>query len=303
MFDYDDEFYLQPRTLRHPDRKSLSELDSPFIYVYHDRGGHLPYDCPFEDYEDMRAFFDTHRDRRSLRRMYEQSVGDSGRRFVELLDELRDRGKLEDTLVVYVSDHGELLGEYGNLFTHAVPMVPELVEIPMVFTGAGLPRDKQYDALLSGIDLAPTVLGALEQTIPNEADGTDLWNERPDEDRLVRSEVWKQTQYEYLQSYVAGSVWDQDGGYVCHRESRLHRLVYSLGVHLAKGPHAPLARTLSPKNYYRLLHAHLPATLEYGTPNFNADEARQVLPPFERAPNRVKNETDRERLRSLGYLE
>lgn len=303
VFNYEDEFHLQPQTLRHPDRKPLTELSSPFVYVYHDRGGHLPYDNPFEDYENMRRFFDSYSDATTLKQMYEQSVEDSGRRFVELLDELRDRDQLESTLVVYVSDHGELLGEYGNLFTHAVPMVPELVEIPIVFAGAGLPSGEEYDALLSGTDVGSTALGALGRSPPRSADGTDLWNERPTDDRLVRSEVWKQTRYEYLQSYIAGSVWDRNGGYVCHRRSRLHRLAYSFGVHFVKGPHAPLTRSATPKDYLSLFRAHLPTTCKYGEPGFEDEEARRLLPPFERATDQVEVEADQERLKSLGYLE
>lgn len=302
-FNYDDEFHLQPRSLHHPERKSLAELETPFVYVYHDRGGHFPYDRPFDDYEDMRSFFEAYRDSDTLSQMYERSVESSGQRFIELLDKLRESGQLEDTLIIYVSDHGELLGEYGGLFTHAVPMVPELVEVPMVFAGAGLPAGEEYDALLSGTDLAPTALGALGRPVPAVASGIDLWNERPVDGRLVRSEVWKQTQYEYLQSYTAGSVWDRNGGFVCHRESRFHRLVYALGVHLVKGPHAPLARSLSPKKYLDLLRAHLPATIEYGNPEFDAEKARQLLPSFERAPNRVEGDINRERLKRLGYLE
>lgn len=302
-FNYDDEFHIQPRILDTPDRKPLSDLKEPFVYVYHDRGGHFPYDRPFADYENMRAFFEDYDDPAELRRMYQRSIKESGKRFVGLVDDLRERGCLEDTLVVYVSDHGEIIGEHGGLFTHAVPMVPELVEVPMVFAGAGLPENEQHEALLSGTDLLPTLFGALNRPVPNETDGSDLWHERPAEGRLVRSEVWKQTRYEYLQSYIAGSVWDRDGGYVCHRESRLHRLVYSLGVHLLKGPHAPLARNLSPIDYLRLLRAHLPALRKYGTPEFSVDTARGALPSFERTPGRVEGEADRERLESLGYLE
>lgn len=301
-FDYDDEFHLQPRVLDDPRRSSLDELSTPFVYVYHDRGGHLPYDEPFEDYSDMRDFFERHRDPAELGDMYERSVKDSGRRFLALLDELRDRERLEDTLAIYVSDHGELLGEYGGLFTHAVPMVPELVDVPMVFAGAGLPTNERYDALLSGVDLAPTVLGALGRSVPSNVRGTNLWAQPPD-DRLVRSEVWKRTRYDYLQSYTAGSVWDENGGYVCHRESRVHRLAYSLGVHLIKGPHAPLARSLSPNTYRALLAAHLPETIEYGTPGFDAEVAHQRLPPFEDASDRPRDEVDHERLKRLGYLE
>jgi arylsulfatase A-like enzyme len=50
------------------------------------------------------------------------------------------RGILDDSLVIFTSDHGELLGEYNGLYHHQTPVVPELVYVPLAFAGAELLR-------------------------------------------------------------------------------------------------------------------------------------------------------------------
>jgi len=251
----------------------------------------------------MHSFFKEYNNKNTLRNLYTQSVESSAARFLDLVERLEDDGELENTLLVFLSDHGEILGEHGGLFTHAVPMVPELTEIPMVFAGTGLPENRKLDILLSGTDIVPTVLSALGREPPSRVDGVDLWGQFPDDERLVRSEVWKQTKYEHLKSYIAGSVWDKTGGYVSHTGSSLDRLIYSVGVHLMKGPHSSVARTLSVSNYRDMFKAHLPSKIEYGQPGFEFSDALDEIPEFEQADRRTDHDVDRERLQQLGYLE
>ncbi|EMA06583.1 N-acetylgalactosamine-4-sulfatase [Haloarcula vallismortis ATCC 29715] len=251
----------------------------------------------------MHSFFDEYTDTETLRELYHESVNESADRFIELIDTLEDASILENTLLVFISDHGEVLGEHGGLFTHAIPMVPELTEIPIVFVGAGLPKDQEMDALLSGTDIVPTVLNALGREPPKQVDGSDIWRQPPDSSQLLRSEVWKQTKYERLKSYVAGGVWDKNGGYVSHRGSWVDRFVYASGVHLIKGPHASVARTLSVSNYWEMFKAHLPSKIRYGDPDFEFSDAMEAIPEFEREESVTEPDVDRERLKQLGYLE
>ena len=74
----------------------------------------------------------------------------------EVLDELQAQGMLEDTCVVYTSDHGEALGEHG-LFYKQSPYQAS-VTVPFILAGPGIPAAKRVARPVSLIDLYPTVL-------------------------------------------------------------------------------------------------------------------------------------------------
>ncbi|MFB6218632.1 MAG: sulfatase, partial [Halobacteriaceae archaeon] len=75
----------------------------------------------------------------------------------ELLDALEARGELENTLVVYTSDHGEMAGDKGMLTKHVFfdqsVRVPCIVSWPEQFAAGAA-----TDALVSLLDLYPTFL-------------------------------------------------------------------------------------------------------------------------------------------------
>lgn len=81
-----------------------------------------------------------------------------------LLDRLREAGHYDDTLVVFTSDHGEYLG-FHHLLLKNGPMYDPLVRVPLLVKfpsggAGGHRRGERCDALVSLVDLAPTVLGA-----------------------------------------------------------------------------------------------------------------------------------------------
>jgi len=90
-----------------------------------------------------------------------------------LLDFLRSRNLLDDTVVVLVADHGESLGEHGVSFRH-VGLHDTTTHVPMMIRwperhGTG----RTFRGLVQTIDLFPTLLGALGLPVPPE-DGEDL---------------------------------------------------------------------------------------------------------------------------------
>lgn len=90
---------------------------------------------------------------------------------------LRDAGLLRNTMVVITADHGESFGEAGY-FTHgpkldeAVMRVPLVVRLPDDFPGAK--RGQVIDNLVRTIDIAPTVLAALDIEPTTPLDGANL---------------------------------------------------------------------------------------------------------------------------------
>jgi hypothetical protein len=137
----------------------LSEMEPPFVYIEHDKGAHSPYGVPFEEQEDDHSFW-ANKTVSQLRQCYERGVRHSTARFISRIEYLQSKNLLEETLVVFLSDHGELLGEpeYGGFFGHKTPIVPEIVEVPLAFIGAGLPEGEMFETVVSGIDVPPTTL-------------------------------------------------------------------------------------------------------------------------------------------------
>lgn len=94
-----------------------------------------------------------------------------------LVSFLRGRGALEDTLVVYSSDHGTMLGSHG----HHNKQQPweESINVPLVMrpprgmvTDAS--RGSRSDLLIGVLDYAPTLLGLLGVPVPRAMEGRDL---------------------------------------------------------------------------------------------------------------------------------
>lgn len=73
----------------------------------------------------------------SERDAYDGSIAFTDDQVGRLLGELERRGTLANTLVVFVSDHGEAFAEHGGLFHHRNTLYSEVTQVPMVFVWPG----------------------------------------------------------------------------------------------------------------------------------------------------------------------
>jgi arylsulfatase A-like enzyme len=74
-----------------------------------------------------------------------------------ILDGLQRAGLADNTLVVFASDHGDMLGDHG-LYLKG-PMIYEgVLRVPLVIAGPGIPAGRAIDTPVSTIDLAATFL-------------------------------------------------------------------------------------------------------------------------------------------------
>jgi arylsulfatase A-like enzyme len=97
----------------------------------------------------------------------------------ELLDGLRERGVLDETIVVVTSDHGENFNEHGfvdHMFSihRAICHVPLLIRYPPHFSGGGRVR-----SVVRLEDVAPTVLEMANLDVPEGLDGESLLRNLP----------------------------------------------------------------------------------------------------------------------------
>lgn len=293
------------RMCHEQENTTLSDIGSPFTLVIHDIGGHMIYGRSGQDKWDSHSefFSDLGQDDHEVRELYRDSVNESIDRFFEICWELKSRDQFEDTLIILTSDHGELLGEYGGLYDHGAPIVPELVSVPIAFLGSGLPTGRRLDSLLSTTDIVPTIFSALGKIQPNQVDGRDVWDgsDKVIEHRVLRSEIWRQPDYP-LMSYQATSAWTTEGGVVRHLDSLPSRLSYLLGYEYYYAPYSNVVRRPS-KEMRGQYEAYLKKTKSYGTVECSlTDELPESFQSVQQ-PEEATAGPNKQQLRDLGYLE
>jgi choline-sulfatase len=131
-----------PGAERAPSRNART----PFFVWLHLYDAHDPYDPPppFRD-----AFAD---------RPYDGEIAFDDAVVGSVLDRLDRLGLASSTLVAVVGDHGESLGDHGEV-THAMFVYEAALRVPMILWWPGhVPSARRIGALVRGIDLAPTLL-------------------------------------------------------------------------------------------------------------------------------------------------
>ena len=93
-----------------------------------------------------------------------------------IIGTLREEGLLDNTIIVFTSDHGEMLGEH-DMYAKRV-MYEMSANIPMIISG--LPEDKRIgkdvvdDRLVGLQDVMPTLLDLTGLEIPNTCTGISM---------------------------------------------------------------------------------------------------------------------------------
>jgi arylsulfatase A-like enzyme len=91
-----------------------------------------------------------------------------------LLDGLAVRGQGARTLVVVTADHGEELRDRGG-WHHGHTLYDELIRVPLVFAGPGVPAGRRIAAPVQLVDVAPTLLEIARAPRPRGFEGESLW--------------------------------------------------------------------------------------------------------------------------------
>jgi arylsulfatase A-like enzyme len=91
-------------------------------------------------------------------------------RMMEALDR---SGQREQTLIVFMSDHGEMLGDHG-LYLKGPYFYEQAVHIPLIIAGPGV-ATRRIGGLVELVDLAPTLLEAAGLPKHPGMQGRPLW--------------------------------------------------------------------------------------------------------------------------------
>ncbi|MEN8790784.1 MAG: sulfatase-like hydrolase/transferase [Lentimonas sp.] len=113
-------------------------------------------------------------DFKRMRRHYYACITQIDEQIGLLMDSLEAKGLLDNTLILFTSDHGDNLGDhemiYKWLMTDQVVNVPMIARLPGGDRGGALDND-----LFSQIDIGPTCLTALGLDVPQRLDGSSNW--------------------------------------------------------------------------------------------------------------------------------
>jgi len=102
------------------------------------------------------------------------------RGFVSLIDHevgrltttLKEENILDDTVIIYCSDHGEMLGQHG--LWHKMQAYEESLRVPLIISAPWLAKGMHSNALVSLIDIPTTILSFAGIETPKYYEGKDL---------------------------------------------------------------------------------------------------------------------------------
>jgi arylsulfatase A-like enzyme len=104
----------------------------------------------------------------AVRRNYSAMIENVDRWVGRYLETLERRGELHNTVVVFTSDHGEMLGDQGE-WRKRSPYHPS-VAVPLVVAGPGVASQRPSDALVNVYDLFATLLDIADVDVPDGVD-------------------------------------------------------------------------------------------------------------------------------------
>lgn len=159
---------------------------------------------------------------RKIRHAYYANVTLIDDKVGEIIQALKDQGEYENTLIFFISDHGDFMGDF-QLMAKGQNMMEVLMRVPFIVKPPeGGVRCKVESSLVSTIDIAATSLTAAGAEIPEQMASRDLshyWASADDLDdkdvlymeasgiRCLRSRRWKFSHY-FNQPY--GELYDME---------------------------------------------------------------------------------------------
>ncbi|MFH2001400.1 MAG: sulfatase-like hydrolase/transferase, partial [Planctomycetota bacterium] len=142
--------------------KKNKDKDKPFFLWVHLFDPHHPYNMPAPFRDDFRSS------------PYDGEIAYSDFWIGKLLETLDEIGEREDTLVAFLSDHGEGLGEHQEK-SHGIFIYDTTLHVPLILSNRKiLPAGARVAAQARTIDLVPTVLDLAGAPAPGAVQGQSL---------------------------------------------------------------------------------------------------------------------------------
>jgi arylsulfatase A-like enzyme len=132
-----------------------------------------------------------------------------------IVDVLRETGQYDDTIIVFTSDHGDMLGGHGLITKGVGTPYEEVYNIPLIVRVPGMePVGEDLDSVVSLVDVAPTLLDLCDAGALPDAQGRSL---RPVCEGRHDSADWCDAYAEFFGQrfvYTQRLVWHENEKYV-----------------------------------------------------------------------------------------
>ncbi|MBN1947272.1 MAG: sulfatase-like hydrolase/transferase [Bradymonadales bacterium] len=113
-------------------------------------------------------------DLRYLIALYQGEITYNDQWFGQMIEDLRSRQLLDDTLVVVLADHGEAFYDHGRV-GHGTSVYEEQVSVPLMFCHPrSLGESRWIETEVESIDLMPTLLDLFDIELPESVQGVSL---------------------------------------------------------------------------------------------------------------------------------
>jgi hypothetical protein len=107
----------------------------------------------------------------------------------KILDKLEETGEIKNTIIIFTSDHGDLLGDHG-MYWKSLVAFEESMRIPFIVSYPNeIPKGKRSMAFQSLIDIAPTLLSFVGANIPYQIEGINQKTAWLNPSKKVRDDV------------------------------------------------------------------------------------------------------------------
>lgn len=202
---YFQHYYQDARVVNEQVRAWLAEKPpEPFFLFIHYMDPHDPYfEIPYNGRGVARVMTPSPdpADAGRLRELYAEDVAYLDAHLATLLDNLRERGVYDRSVVAMTADHGEEFYEHEGWW-HGTSLYDEVLHVPLVFKQAGSGKTaragepapersggERRGDLARTIDIAPTLMAAAGLPVPGSFLGIDLFTARVTEPLLAEEDL------------------------------------------------------------------------------------------------------------------
>ena len=153
--------FYAPHAPLNPPKRCVDLYDSGSLPLPHMNAGENRYGLSDDEWRRVKAYY------YALVTHVDDQVG-------RILAALERKGLMEDTLVLFTSDHGEHLGDHG-LVQKGAPGYDSCSHVPLLMAyGAGFAGEQRHACLVEGVDTVPTILDYCGVQTPPQMQGRSL---------------------------------------------------------------------------------------------------------------------------------
>lgn len=92
----------------------------------------------------------------------------------DMMKALAETGQLNNTLVIFTADHGDMIGRHSMIWKSTEAFYDEIVSVPLIISYPGKIKPRVSTAQVNGIDFMPTILQYAGLPIPEGISGKSL---------------------------------------------------------------------------------------------------------------------------------